>query len=490
MGVLTAALRIGAKSRSSPIAALWTLTIGEFIVLAALAVARTTFWSYGSDTGTFAQIVGDAFGGMRDGLEAGSHFRYHWSPALAALWPFVAIGHGVLALQVFQAAATVAAAPLLYAIARPYVTERLAYRTGLLTLLYPPLLAVGFDEFHELGLLTPLVLGMFLAADRSRWGWFALCALAAIGLREDVCLELVVLGIAFALIGLRPASDGSGLLDGAPRAPRMLAAAGVALAVAAAGALALYAFVILPHLGSWRPRHFYTYPFASGPLGVVAASLLHPRTVAAAVLTAGRLTYVLEALVPLAMLPLLSRWALLVVPGAAIVLFANSAMVWRMGNHYAALWIPWLLVAAAAGVAVVMRRYGQRVALQWTSAALCACALFLVAFNPMHPVHFLRPSYHDLASVRRALECVPLAASMATHDEWFSQIAAQRPNATIDRSSGVDYLVYADDFPNEQYQRQLRPLVAEQVLDGRYRAICRFGAVAVYRRVGSVTENR
>ena len=137
------------------------------------------FWTYGSDTGTFAQIVADAFGGMRNGVEAGSHFRYHWSPSLALLWPFVAATRSALPLQLMQAAATVRA--------RRW-SRRLHGRTwrgglpnglGLLALLYPPLLALGFDEFHELGLFTPLVLGLVLAADRGQWVWFAICAIVA-----------------------------------------------------------------------------------------------------------------------------------------------------------------------------------------------------------------------------------------------------------------------------------------------------------------------
>ncbi|MBV9027647.1 MAG: hypothetical protein JO311_03450, partial [Candidatus Eremiobacteraeota bacterium] len=63
----------------------------EFVVLAILAVVRARLWTYGSDTGTFAQIVADGWHGMRNGVEAGSHFRYHWSPALALLWPLVGI---------------------------------------------------------------------------------------------------------------------------------------------------------------------------------------------------------------------------------------------------------------------------------------------------------------------------------------------------------------------------------------------------------------
>ena len=452
-------------------------------MLAALAVVRTKLWTYGSDTGTFAQIVADAFGGMRNGVEAGSHFRYHWSPSLALLWPLVAVTRSALGLQLAQAGATVACAPLLAAIARPYAGERLANRLGFLTLLYPPLLALGFDEFHELGLFTPLVLALFLAADRGKWMWFAACAIVAIGLREDAALTLVIFGIALWAIALRPRAAGRGLLDGFVRAPRALAVAGASLAIGAAAVLAGYYGLVTPRFGGWVPSHFYVYAFADGPLALVVAPFTHPLPFARAIFTFGRLTYVLEALIPLALLPLRSRWSLLALPGAAIVLLANSGYVWRMGDHYAALWIPWLLVGTVAAVASVERRAGERSARSWTAAASALCAVFLIAFDPLHPLHYLHPYYHDLADAGRAIGCVPKDASMSTYDEWFSAVAAQRPRATIDRANGVEYMVYADDFPGASYRSTLRPAIAAEVARGEYRAVCRFGDVVAYRVV-------
>jgi hypothetical protein len=98
----------------------------------------------------------------------------------------------------------------------------------------------------------------------------------------------------------------------------------------------------------------------------------------------------------------------------------------------------------------------------------------------MHPLHYMHPYYHDLTDARRAIGCVPKEASMATYDEWFSAVAAQRPRATIDRTSGVTYLVYADDFPSTAYQRNERPAIASAVARGEYRVVCRFGNVVTY----------
>jgi uncharacterized membrane protein len=456
----------------------------EFALLTALAIVRAKLWTYGSDTGTFAQIVADAFGGMRNGVEAGSHFRYHWSPSLALLWPLVALTHSALPLQLLQAAATAACGPLVAVLARPYAGTRLANLLGYVTLLYPPLLALGFDEFHELGLFTPLVLGLFVAADRTRWLWFAFCGILAVGLREDAALTLLPFGIVLIAIACRSAAQGRGLLEGFTIAPRALAVAGAGLTLTSAAALAAYYGIITPRLGGWLPSHFYVYSFAAGPMALVAAPLTHPREFVAAIFTFGRFTYVLEALVPLAFLPLRSRWALLALPGATIVLLANSGYVWRMGDHYAALWIPWLLVAGVVGVVALQRRASETVARKWAAAAAILCAIFLVAFDPLHPLHYLHSYYGDLADARRAIACVPKNASLGTYDEWFSAIAAQRARATIDVTSGTDYLVYADDFPSTANQLRIRPAVADAVARGQYRVVCRFGQVSAYEASG------
>ena len=461
---------------------LWIWTLVGFIVLGIAALVRTHYWTYGADTGTFAQLIASTPAGMHDGVENGSHFRFHWSPSLALLWPLVALTHSALGLQLVQAAATVVTAPLLFLLLRPYVEEQTAYRVGIVSLLYPPLIALGFDEFHELGLFPPVAVAMMLTADRMRWWWYALCTLFAIGLREDVSLECIIIGIVLACIGLRPRAKGRGLFELAPARPRQLAIAGAVTTLVAAGTFAFYSDVVVPHFGGWGPQHFYVYSFARGPFNVLAAAVLHPVQFAQAIFTVGRLTYVLEALVPLAFLPLLSWWSLLAVPGALIVLLANSGYVWRMGDHYAALWIPWLLIAAGLGAGKLAQRRGPQMARNWTTAAATLCVIFLVAFDPMHPLHYLRPNYHDLADARRALACVPYDASLSTHDEWYSAVAAQRPYATVEQSDGVAYLVYADDVEDERFRTTIYPAVQAEVRDGRYKAICHYGNVTAYER--------
>jgi uncharacterized membrane protein len=446
------------------------LTGALFVLLAACAVVRAAGWTYGADTGTFVQLILDVPHGMHDALEAGSHFRYHDSPTLVLLWPLLALIPHALTLQLVQIVATLATAPLLAALVRPYAGAAVATRVQVLALLYPPLLALGFNEFHEVGLLSPLVVGMVLALDRRAWWAFAICTALVLGIREDVCLIVAIAGVTLACAGT-PAGRSRGVTI-----------AGCATALVALGVDAVYYGLVVPRLGGWVPAHFYVYGFADGPVALLAAPFTHPLHFFTAILTLGRLTYLLEALVPLAFLPLRSRWSWLAIPGFAVVLLANTGLVWRMGMHYSALWIPWLLIGAAFGARTIARG-SERAALRWLTAAIAISVIVLIAFDPMHPAHYLKPNYHALGDARAALACVPPDAPFATHDEWYSAVAAQRPLATVAKIDGIAYLVYADDFDNAGFRADVVPQLHANVAQGRYRVACTFGNVHAYERV-------
>ena len=451
------------------------------LVLAALAAWRWHIWTYGTDTGTFTQVIAAAFGGFADGPEQGTHFRFHWAPLLAALWPLVAATRSGLALQIVQPVLIGLAAFPLYGIARRYVGEKRAFAYASLALLYPPLLAVAFTEFHEIAFYPALALGLVWAADRARWGWFALFAVLGALVREEACIVLAIVGVALAAIGLlrrhaiapRRFPDG-GLLVGVPPEPERLVVAGLFLTFVNGAALIVYGDFELARVGPWQPSRFYDYPFAHGPSNVIAALITHPALLTQ-IATLGRATYVLEALVPLAFLPLLSRWSLLALPGFAIVLLASDPIAWRMGSHYAAIWCPWLLLGALA--ALVQRRH----ALRWYRATVALSVIVLLVANPMHVAHYVRPVYPH-ADAARALTLVPQNAHLVTHDEWFARVAGDHPNATVFFCPYVDYVVYADDYPNGYYQHDIAPEIGRERASGQLRLVARFGHVSAYRR--------
>ncbi len=464
------------------------------IVLGALAIWRWHIWTYGADTGLFTQAVSDAFGGFRDGPEEGTHLRFHWAPILATLWPFVAVTHAPLVLQFAQIVLIGGSAIPLFAFARRYLGARSAGAVAALLLLYPPLLAVAFTEFHEIAFYPAIFFALFWAADRGRWGTFAALALASTGVREDTCIVFALIGLGFGALGLarRPTSvrrarathagEPRGLLAGEPPEPVRLAFAGFGLAALNAAALAIYYGIVTPRLGGWEPAAiFYTYPFAVGPAAVALGIVRNPANLRY-LATFGRFTYLLEAFAPLAFLPLLSRWALLALPGFAIVLLSSNAIAWRMGSHYAAIWIPGLFIALVAVLGRWTERgYARRVRFAMRSAT-AICVLVLIAFDPLHPAHYLRVLYPVDGDVRRALATIPPGAFVALHDEWFTHVAATRPHATVFFCPYVDFLVYADDYPGDFYRTQIVPEIATEIARGQTRLLHRFGKVRVYAR--------
>jgi uncharacterized membrane protein len=452
--------------------------LAYFVVFGALAAWRWHIWTFGADSGTFTQVIANTFDGFRDGPEQGTHFRFHWAPLLAVLWPALALGRSPLVLQFAQIALIGATAIPLYALARGYVSEERAFAYAALALLYPPLGAVAFTEFHEIAFYPVLVLALVWAAERARWRAFALFACLAALVREEACIVLALAGLCFTLIAIvrrdAPRERGRGLLAGTPREPERLAVAGFGLAALNVAALFVYYRIVIPQLGSWQPSRFYDFSFARGPAQLVVSIVSHPAN-AATFFTLGRATYLLEALVPLAFLPLFSRWSLSALPGLLVVLLSSDPIVWRMGSHYAAIWCPWLLLGAVA--ALVHRPRPIR----WYRSAVALCVVFLIAFNPMHVAHFVRPAYpHDDAA--RALALVPPDALLVTHDEWFTHVAYLQRRATFFLCPNVEYAAFALDYPNGYYQHEVRPEVAREVASGQMRVIAAFGRVRLYRR--------
>jgi uncharacterized membrane protein len=421
-------------------------------VMSTLAYVRWSIWSYGSDTGTFAQTILNAFAGFTNSVEpGGTHLRTHWSPILAVLWPLVAVTRSPLSIQIAQVVLVALAAVPLYAIVKRHADDAWALRCSILALIYPPLLANAFSEFHELAFFPAVALALVWAADARRWWWFGLFAVAGAMIREDACATLIVFGIVMAVIGVRTSR-------------RSYAIAGGGLALLCAGALAFYAFGILARFGPWLPSHFYSYVSASG-----AASLSAPAIV-------GRLTYVVEALAPLAFLPVFSRWSLLAVPVFAGILFANSGGVWRMGEHYILLAVPWLLLGSADALLRLRT-------VRWWRAAIVLCGIFLIAFNPMHPMHYLRAEpYQHSAGAERAMACVPSGALVATHDEWLAHFALKHIGVTQFRRPTAPfngYLLYASDWGNAEFVHSVLPRIRAAQASGRYRVVCAYGRVVV-----------
>ena len=233
------------------------------------------------------------FSGFGDTPEGGSHFLHHFSPLLYLCSPFLLLFRSPVALIAIQACAGAAVAPAIFLMVRKRAGTRLALLAAIVTLLYPPLVGVTFTDFHENGFAPAAIVWLAWAIDARKWRLGALFVAIALAIKEDEALDahragcgIRVCGEAARRCGTVPLCRGHGNRE---------------------------------VLRCWRCSSSIVRPLVGGhdtwfALGYITNAEAHQDGIAA---VAGRLSFLLEALVPLCFVPLFGRWALLlVVPGA------------------------------------------------------------------------------------------------------------------------------------------------------------------------------
>jgi uncharacterized membrane protein len=441
----------------TPRRAVTTATIVYAAVFFILGTARYETFHSGADLGLFVQTIATAFHGFHNTVEGTSHFAYHFSPILYLLAPPLWIAHSPLVLVATQAIATALVAPPLYAIARRRTTGWNAAALACIALLYPPLQGVTFTDFHEVAFVPAAIVALLWAIDARKFGWATLFAAIALSAKEDQATALAFVGIVGTIYFTRTNE-------------RKATTFCAGLAVAAVLVFVVY-FTLVRALagapGGWVPQHFYAW---SG----------YTQALPPAVQITGRLTYLLEAFVPLAFLPLRSRAVVLALPGFAEVLASREPLTYTMGQHYAAVWIPYVLVAfviAGARAFEGSQRAGKRWA--WTAAALCV--VVSIAFSPLHVGHFVRvPNARD-AEMRATLQALPSAAGVGTYDELYSHLGFD-PNARIGLGADPAYIVYDDRYASAHWNGTILPVVRREMQQGAYTVASSHDGIVVLHR--------
>src|SRR4029077_11510340 len=109
---------------------------------------------------------------------------------------------------------------------------------------------------------------------------------------------------------------------------------------------------------------------------------------------------------------------LLALPELAECVLSRESLTYTMGQHYAAVWIPYALASFVFGVAG-FHRANPRFARNIVRTALVLCVAILAFASPTHWGHFLGPySAHD-AALDRVLAGLPRDIEVGTHDELY-----------------------------------------------------------------------
>lgn len=438
---------------------MWTGAAVWFAVMFALGTDRYVAHRSAEDLGIFYQSIASAFSGFHNTIEGASHFTVHFSPILYLLAPLVWLFHSALPLVFVETALNACVAPALFLIARKRVPENAALFVASLAFLYPPLCGVAFADFHENSLAVPVVVWLLYALDARKFGLAALLGAAALAIKEDQALFLAVAGTA---------AYGYFSREGDETGKRWsIAAVLISLATFAA-----YFTVVRPLAGAgggWHPAVFYTQTQADVDTSWVRAFT-------------DRAGYLVLAFAPLAFLPLRSRVLLLAAAPFAEILLSRAPVTYTMGQHYAAVWIPYVLVAYVLAACALHHRKPP-VARGAVLAGYAVSLLILAIANPLHPKYFLRVPRPQDAQLDAFIATLPTNLEVGTQEEAYTHMGFY-PRATLGMEQYPDYALFDWNDPDSNWVVRDGPKIRAEVRKGRYRIVREDRGIVLYRRTG------
>jgi uncharacterized membrane protein len=355
-----------------PRVVLWIAAATYAVGFGALSVLRHRAFSTGRfDLGNMVQAVWATAHGHPLAVtdlrgDQVSRLGAHVDPILVLLAPLWWVWPSPSMLLVVQAAAIAAGAlPVFWLAAKHLGSERAALGFALAYLLYPALQWMTLSEFHPVALATPLLLYALWYLDEDRLVAFAVFAFLAALTKEHVPLVIAGLGIWYAVSRRR---------------------VGIGAAIAAAGVAwtALALLVVVPHFNEGGSSFYARYSEVGGsPEGILATAADDPRRLLAQIFGARSLTFVVQLLAPLALLPIAAPLVLVAAaPEIGIDVLSATPTQTSIHYHYAAAAIPALLGAAVFGSARLARRR-PRWAEPLAAAAAAAALVFNYALGPI-----------------------------------------------------------------------------------------------------------
>jgi uncharacterized membrane protein len=301
-----------------------------------------TLQTHALDLGYYVQLVWSlAHGvGARVTLPPMHAWGDHFSPIFYLLAPLDWFVPGGAALLIVQTLSLAAGAFTVFGFARSRLgDDASAAGFALLYLVNPSLQGINVRDIHPQAFAIPLLIAAALAFDGRRWVWCAVALGLTAACREDAAVALVGFALWLAL-------------------SRRRWALGAALAVTAVSLLTFDTRVLIPYFrGEPYPHLVKRYSHLGSSLPDVLLTLMgRPWRWLPVVLNGPKLVYLLAMLVPLAFLPLLAPLALAsALPGLAVNLLSFDRVLFNHRSQYQAFVLPFLMLAAVEGGAVLQR---------------------------------------------------------------------------------------------------------------------------------------
>lgn len=394
----------------------------------------------------------------------GSYLSIHTEPAVYLLAPLYALRPDASTLVLLQAALLGLAAIPLYLIARRRLASdwRAAAVAGAF-LLYPPLHAPTFSDFHFLTVSAFFVLWAAYFFFTERWPWFWVFVVMSLMCREDVPLGGIGLGLALLIAGHR-------------------ARVGAALFVLSAAYFVVVKFVIMPKYGDASFVYIYEKLVAPGEVGfkgVLETLLTNPLFVFSTILFPEKIPYVLHVFTPLAFLPLRDkRFLFLLFPGAFVTLLSTGYMpVVEIRFQYVTHFTPYVFLAAILALERLGKRRGPIARDSALGALMFGTLLCTHQFGALQRENFTsgggrvrfdltRQHLENLRNLREIARTIPPDASVAATEHDTPHLAQREYLFTLKyEHQGADYLLYSYDDLDFGAARRI---VTDELQSGRF----------------------
>lgn len=402
-----------------------------------------------------------------------SELRNHAEATMFFLLPIYAIWPAAETLLITQALLLGLAGVCLYR----FAARRLSPGTALLLTaayyLYPPLHGAQFFDIHFQPVAAAFLLAAIDCFDARRMRLFTVCFILAILCREDISVGTAVFGLFLMFTGHR-------------------VRAGVVIFLVSVSYFVLLRFVVMPAVGQWGFADHYRHLFPPGEsnfAGIVRTIVTNPVFTFVSLLTAEKLRYLLQILLPLAFLPLRRPYLVMsILPGAYFTLLTTAyAPTLDIGFQYSGYFIPYIFPAAALALAAIGRGKDsaspvpgpveplglvrRRAAVATLVAATAIATFHWGAIPPRNGFHSsygtvsFEPPTPDMIQRRKDIQdlnrMVPRDAILAVSDREMPHVANRVECWNISTGyAGSDYILYGKVNPiapdTLQYDAALR----------------------------------
>ncbi len=444
------------------------LTVGYIVTLSTLTVLRhNSFMTHAFDLGIHNQVVYNGLhsGVLRStlhGVEPINYLGEHFSPILYLVAPVYALRQDARTLLVLQSFALGIGAIAVYLLAQSKTRSAvLSVALSASYLLYPALHGVNTFDFHQIALVTSLLLFALYFLETGRDRIFLLFLALALLCKEEVALTATAIGLYVALVKRRPKFG---------------------LAIVAVGVVYFGVVVgfVMPALGGEVQVNRFgglMPPGSKGFSGIVETLLTNPVFTANFIFSnPDKIIYLFQLLLPLIFLPLLAGQAwIIAVPALAVAFLSSAETQYTVGYHYAAGLVPSMFFLAILGA--------QRLKLDrcWRAALAGAVLVASLTMSYQYGAIFsksgaglARPTQHDRV-VTSFFKDIPKDATVSTLSDIVPHLSSRKTIYLFPIVNGADMILFDTDptanfwpYTSRNERGELIGSLAPYLLSGEY----------------------